>query len=60
MKRPVAQDNPICEGSGIEPLIDHGLYFTDDECGATVCPMCGITISVTRREGRIRKHRRKW
>jgi hypothetical protein len=59
-RRPVTQDpnNPVCEGSGITPLVETAFGFTDDWRCQFPCPSCGVPVTVNRRTDLIRKHRR--
>lgn len=57
--RPAHQDrsNPVCEGSGIIPVIETAFGTTDVRWCSIPCPVCGHVFTLNR-DGRIRKHRR--
>ena len=61
MPRTVQQDasNPICEGSGVVPIVELGFCTTGELSYRVNCPGCGVLIAVNRRTDQIRKHRRE-
>lgn len=59
-KRAAHQDanNPVCEGSGVTPLIEGSFGVTDTSENYVSCPGCGFEVG-TNRDGTIRRHRRE-